>query len=109
MASPDRRIPDLSNATPAFLMDEIAKIRVEASRLKFLEGIYKQALEARCTPEQLSGALSIDGDAFLGRYEEVTAERISTELVREHFKDDPETLKKLVVVSTYKQLKALPK
>jgi hypothetical protein len=105
----DKSVPNLENATPEFLIDEIGRMRVEAARLKFLDGIYKQALEARCTKEQLSGTTFITGERFLGDYVTKTSERIDTDAVREHFKDDPETLKRLIKIISYKQLNTKPK
>jgi len=105
----DRTIPDLANATPGFLVDEIGRMRAEAARLKFLDGIFKQALEARVTPKQLEGGKFIEGEKFLGDYEEKTQERIDTEAVREYFIDDPVTLKKLTKVITFTQLNTKPK
>lgn len=34
----DKTIPNLENATPGFLIDEIARMRVEAARLKLFSG-----------------------------------------------------------------------
>jgi len=104
----DKTIPNLENATPGFLVDELGKIRAEASRLKFLEGIYKQALEARCTPTQLNGTKFIMGETFVGDWVEKTQERVDTNKVKEVFADKPEILAQLMKVITFKQLNIKP-
>jgi hypothetical protein len=105
----DRTIPNLENATPTYLIDEIARMRVEAARLKFLDGIYKQALEARITDEQKSGEVSIEGLSSLGNYRVQTQERIDSDAVKEYFKDKPEELKKVMKVIEFKVLSTVPK
>src|SRR5436190_19384012 len=98
-----KQVPDLSNATPTYLLDEIGRIRVEANRLKFIEGVFKDALRSRITTQQLEGVEPIVGERFVGYYEEITQSRIDTEAVREHFKNDPETLSSLCKQITYPQ------
>jgi len=99
----DKTVPNLENATPGFLMDEIARMRVEAARLKFLDGVYKQALEARATGEQLSGAVAVEGEKFFGTRKKMTQERIDTDAVKELLKDRPEDLKKVMKVIEFWQ------
>ncbi len=98
---PTQTIPNLENATPGFLVDEIGKIRVEAARLKFLEGVYKQALEARVSSTQKNGDAIIEGDSYVASYRNQTQERIDSESVKEYFKEDPEGLKKVVKIITF--------
>ena len=98
MNKPTQTIPNLENATPGFLVDEIAKIRVEAARLKFLEGVYKQALEARVSPEQKKGTAIIEGTYAVASYRHQLQERIDTDAVKEYFKDKPEELRKVMKV-----------
>lgn len=109
MTKHDRSIPNLENATPEFLVDEIGRIRIEASRLKYLEGIYKQALEARASDGHLNGGKLVTGDKFIGHFEVVTQERIDTTSVREYFVNNPEILKELTKVVTFRQLKTQAK
>src|SRR5260370_25918993 len=104
----DKSIPNLDNATPMSLVDEIGRMRMEAARLKFLDGLYKQALEARISKQQLEGTALISGTHFVGKYKEVTQERIDGEAVKEYFKDDPKTLRKLMKPITFKQLSTDP-
>jgi len=108
----DRTIPNLENATPSFLLDEIARMRVEASRLKFLDGVYKQALEARLTEDELTKGKMIEGSRYTGTYSTQTQERVDTEAVKEYFKDKPEELAKVMRIISFKTLttkeKAVP-
>jgi hypothetical protein len=104
-----KSVPDLSNATPTFLLDEVGRIRAEANRLKFLEGVYKDALRARITTQQLNGEEPILGDKYVGYYENISQVRIDSEAVREHFRNDPDTLEKLCKVIEYPQLNVKPK
>lgn len=100
----DKSIPNLENATPGFLVDEIGRIRVETARLKFLDGVYKQALEARLSPEELSGDKLIEGTNYLGSRSKRVQERINTDAVKAHFENDPEGLKKVMKLIEFWQL-----
>lgn len=104
----DKTIPDLTNATPGFLLDEIARMRVETARLKFLDGVYKQALEARCTEEELAGK-AIEGEKVFGSREMVTQERIDGDAVKAYFVDKPEELAKVMKVISFAQWKTINK
>jgi len=86
------KIPDLSNATPGFLIDEIGKLREEQKRIKFLEGFYKQALEARASKAQLNGTEFIQGEKYIGDRSFQAQKRINSELVVEELKNEPERL-----------------
>ena len=99
-----KAIPNLSNATPQGLVDQIGELRAEAKRLEFLEGVYKEALKARVTENELKGLDQILGEIYIGSYEDKRQERIDTAAVREHFANDPETLAKLFKEISYKQL-----
>src|SRR4051812_23850724 len=109
MAKPTQTIPNLENATPGFLVDEIAKIRVEQSRLKFLEGVYKQALQARITPEQKGGSAIIEGSYACGSYRHQFQERVDTDAVKTYFKDQPEELRKVMKVIEFDVLETKAK
>lgn len=110
MASkPTQTIPNLENATPGYLVDEITKIRVEQSRLTFLEGVYKEALKARITPEQRSGDKGIEGEYAFATYRAQTQERVDTAAVKEYFKDQPEELRKVMKVIKFDVLTTKPK
>lgn len=44
---PKFKVPNLANATPEGLVDMLGEVREQMKDLKKLEGIYKEALEAR--------------------------------------------------------------
>lgn len=102
-AASDKTIPNLENATPGFLMDEIASMRVMMARLKFLDGVYKQALEARATGEQLSGAVMVEGDKVFGKRKFMKQERVDSDAVKELLKDRPDDLRKVMKVIEFWQ------
>ncbi len=78
-------IPNLDNATPGMLVDEIGDIRVAMSRLKKREGFYKQALIARLD----EGQTLIEGDKLYdGMLEETVQERLDTAKIREDMDED---------------------
>ena len=54
-------LPNLSNATPGFLADELGRVREELKALKMLEGHYKEALVAA-----MDGAtgVTVEGETF---------------------------------------------
>jgi hypothetical protein len=104
----DRTVPNLDNATPASIIDELGGVRVEKKRLEFLEGIYKQALEARVTETQLKGFQPVQGEKYTGTYSVVTQERVDGDAVRAEFANNPEMLKKFIKVITFKQLGTKP-
>jgi len=104
----DKTIPNLSNATPGFLVDRIGEMRVEAARLKFLDGIYKQALNARITSAQKSGAI-IEGERYNGDIVSKKQDRISPDKVREELKNEPERLARCVETIEFEQLNTKPR
>jgi len=104
----DKTIPNLENATPGFLVDEIERLRLEQARAKYLEGIYKQALDARVTPEQKAGTQFIQGTNAIGNYRWQKQERVDTDAVKEYFKDQPEELKKVMKVIEFPVLTTNP-
>lgn len=81
----DKTVPNLENATPGFLLDEIARMRIEMARLKFLDGVYKQAMEARADEKSLVDGGIIEGSKFIGTRKKMVQERISAEKVRAYF------------------------
>ena len=88
----NRSVPNLENATVGFLVDEIGRLREEEKRNKFLQGIYKQALEARASQEQLDGTQFMEGEKYIGDRAHMTQRRLKAEKVVEEFKDQPERL-----------------
>ena len=100
----DKSVPNLANATPGGLIDMLGDIRTEIKRLQFLEGVYKQAIEARVTPLQLKGENLIKGEKYVGHYTNETQERINADLVREKFKDDPDGLASVIKITPIRKL-----
>ena len=76
-----REIPDLSNATPTFLVDQIGLQRQIQKDAKFLEGIYKQALDAR----RDKTVDFVEGDTFRGEYTTSPRESVNSGAVRADF------------------------
>jgi hypothetical protein len=81
-------LPNLDNATPGFIVDELGRIREEMSRLKTLEGYYKQALQGR----RADGQNAISGTLFDALISEETQIRVSSDKVRNYFAADAEGL-----------------
>jgi hypothetical protein len=95
-------MPDLRNATDAFLVDEAARLRAEKARIELLEKYFSTALDAR-----LKGRDGVQGEKFIMRRESVTQERISPEKCRELL--DAETLSKVTVTTSFYQKRFSPK
>lgn len=102
----DIEMPNLENATPAFLIDEIGRLRAEQARAKKLEGVYKQALEARWTDEQSKGEEFIEGTNFIGDRVYISKRTLSVEKVQEELKDEPDRLARCYIDGGYWQLNA---
>jgi len=66
-------MPDLSNATPSFLIDEIGTQRVIKTAAEKLEKFYKTALYARMGDDETT----VEGEKFAGLIEEVNAKRFN--------------------------------
>jgi len=97
------KLPDLSNATPPYLADELGDIRAEIKRLQKLEGLYKDVLEAKKDPE----ATTVEGDKWCQVFEMVSQMRINADLCRQHL--DAETLAKVTAEVSYRQIKSVRK
>jgi hypothetical protein len=80
----NRELPDLSNATPGFLLDQIAAQRQLQKDAKYLEGVYRQALDSRKDPE----AKSVESDLNVGEYVESAQERLDSDAIRESVSHD---------------------
>jgi len=88
---PRPEMPNLSNATPEFIVDELGRVREQLKELKTLEGFYKQGLMAR----RADGQNVISGQYFDCSITLELQVRISADKVREYFKNDPDTLSSL--------------
>jgi hypothetical protein len=79
------RVPNLDNATPGMLIDEIGVVREQMSSLKKTEGFLKQALTARLE----EGQTIVEGDnTHDGLIENTVQERLDTPKIREDMDDE---------------------
>ncbi len=83
----NNRMPNLDNATPMSLTDDLGEVREKISALKKLEGIYKEALKARLD----EGQQTVDGEKFSALIEVTTQSRLDQDKVKAE--TDPEVLK----------------
>lgn len=72
------KAPDLSNATPEFLVDEIGYLRDQKKQIEKAEGFYKEALTSRLT----EGEREVTGETYVATLNSQTQERLSSEPVR---------------------------
>lgn len=83
--------PDLSNATPEMLVDEMGKLSVLENYVKKLRKFYREALYARVgyvAEEFLNGEARMqNGETFVGTTSRSDPERISTKLLQENYPD----------------------
>lgn len=93
------QIPNLANATPSMLIDEIGPIRVEVSRLTALNKMYTAALKARVA--SLDSPLA--GDTYVMTPTTFMQTRIDVEKVRAVL--DEETLAKVQSTSEVTQMR----
>ena len=86
-----RQAPDLSNATPEFLIDEYAKMKLVENQAKFLAKVYKEALYGRTgvnVDNYLNGqATSQAGETFLLTITRSDPNRIDTTKLKEEYPD----------------------
>lgn len=112
-----RELPNLGNATQEFLIDEIAKLRDEQKDLKWLEGVYAEAVKARfhdaegrVTPLTESNKAEMAGKVFAGtthvlEIQYVEQSRMNTELFKA---EQPEMYRKYVKTIDFNQFKFTP-
>ena len=72
------QLPNLANATPAYLVDLLGETREEMSTLKRQEGWVKQALKARIQ----KGQMLVEGTEFEAEISNVVQERFDSEAAR---------------------------
>ena len=103
MAESDtNRLPDLRNATVAYLVDETKRVRAEMALLKRLDAYYSTALRARMGSETTATS-----ENWIATVNEVSQERISPDLCRELL--DAETLGKVTVLTEFTTLSFTPR
>lgn len=79
-----QEMPNLANATPSFLIDEMGRIRSEVKKLEQMEGYYKEALKAQW-PE---GETQEDGEIYAAERIYVVQGRLDTAKIREDMSED---------------------
>lgn len=83
MAKKKEKDPNLNNATPGFLVDEIGMLRTEMKALEKKEAFFKEALLARVKPGQ-----RVEGELY---YAEISSEcrtGLDTQRIKEEFGED---------------------
>jgi len=79
MAKQREALPNLENATPGYLVDELGRIREETSRLKRLDEYIKAALYARLA----EGQTVVVGEVKSALIETITQIRLDNDKVKE--------------------------
>lgn len=86
-----RQAPDLSNATPEMLIDEMAKLSIMENHIKFMRKVYKEAYYARAdikVGEMLNGETKQDsGETFIANTTRSDPSRIDTTWLKENYPD----------------------
>ncbi len=77
-------MPNLDNATPGSLVDDLGATRAESAKLKKREGFIKQALFARLD----EGQTLVEGEVFNAMIQDTVQERLDTAKIRETEDDD---------------------
>lgn len=103
-----RELPNLDNATVGFLLDQIATQREIQKEAKFLEGVYRQALDSRRDLK----ANSVESELYVGQYVEAAQERLDSDAIRNSVSHDDLVAKgwlKVIPVVTLKIVAKPPK
>lgn len=86
-----RQAPDLTNATPEMLIDEMAKLSIMENHIKFMRGVYKTAFYARAgidIEEMLNGeAKTNSGETFIATTTRSDPSRVDTTRLKEEYPD----------------------
>lgn len=86
---PEFRIPDLSNATPSFLVDELGSLREQIKDMQKYEGILKERLKAEYENDaKYKAEGSIKGTTFSVKATEVVQVRLDGDRIREEMGDE---------------------
>lgn len=83
MVKNKQKLPNLANATPGFIVDELGRTRTELSRLKKLEGFLKQGLLARAKVGAVAGEKYFDASI-----QELARSSLDTAAVKKEMGDD---------------------
>lgn len=98
-----RELPNLENATPGFLIDAIKEQRDIQKDAKFLEGVYREALDSRKDEK----ATKVEGEKNIGVYTTSFREGLDTDKIKKE--QTPEWVKANSKVSEVVTLKIDPK
>lgn len=84
--------PDLSNATPGMLADEMGKLSIMESQIKKLRAVYKEAFYARTgikVEDMLNGEAKVidEGEIFTITVTRSDPQRVSTTMLKEKYPD----------------------
>lgn len=83
MAKAKVELPNLSNASVPFLIDELGRIKAEKSALETLEEYHKAALKAKIEQGDDKNKTQFKGEKFEMNITHVTQLRLDTEKARE--------------------------
>jgi len=92
------QMPNLANATPSFLVDELGALKRQISDLEKTEAFLKEALKARLKDQR-----TVVGEQFTMIITTVTQERIDPNKVRELL--TPKQLEKVINAVTFDQMR----
>ncbi len=82
------KIPNLANATPGFLADELGKTRESMKALMRYEGICKEGLKGRAQTPTKGDPIEVQGRNFTATISEVSQSRIDTEKLKKTYGED---------------------
>jgi hypothetical protein len=89
------KMPDLRNATDAFIVDELAKLSIVENYAKKLRAYYKETLYSRRGINPLAENIATTdtiGEMFVATTKQYPSTRVSADKVKEAHPDDWETL-----------------
>ena len=95
------KLPDFSNATPSFLSDELGDIREAKKHLEKMEGLYKDALNARRDPNKPT----VIGERYDTVFSSQTQVRLNADLARANL--TPEQLSSIQAEITFTVAKSV--
>ena len=81
----ENKLPNLSNATPEFLVDEIGDVRQQIKELEKKKGFYQEALLGRA---RLLGQTHFKGDRWEADIVELSRTGLDTQTVKEEMGEE---------------------
>lgn len=85
MAKTKTEIPNLANATPEFLTDELGEVRAQIKKLEKLKDLYSEALQGRA---RLLGQTKFIGDKYTSEIVQMSRTGLDTAKVKESMDED---------------------